>query len=500
MEISRDGRDPHAIKYDLSKSQFIRGLQCHKSLWLYRNRPELRTPPDENQQSIFDSGTDVGLLARRLFPSGTAVEFEGSSLNEKIHETKVLINSGARTIYEATFAFDGALAMADILHKGVDGWELYEVKSSTAVKDVHINDLTFQYCLLRGSGLNISKSCLIHLNREYVRSVELEVSKLFTVVDLTSDVQNNLEHVVSEVGRINSMLQSDCPEVQIGAQCENPYPCDFIDHCWAHIPENSIFDLRGRGVDKLAYYSRGIVKFSDLDLDELNGKQRMQVEAELKGIEFLDRDGIKEFLNSLFYPIYFLDFETFHSPIPPFNGTRPYEQIPFQFSLHWQEKEDGELSHYGFLAKEGSDQRDELVRNLAIHIPDKACVVTYNMRFEKGVIRNLSEKFPLYADRLMGIHDSIVDLMIPFYKRAYYIREMKGSYSLKAVLPALIPELTYKGLNISNAGQAEASYSTLHLLTDKEEVEKIRVSLLEYCKLDTFALVKLIEKLKALCR
>jgi hypothetical protein len=481
----------------LSKSQNIRGLQCHKALWLYKNQPELRAESDASQQSIFDAGTNAGILARDLIPGGKIISFEGSTFEEKLKMTRDLIESGVDTVYEATFEHDNVLVMVDILHRGLDGWEIYEVKSSTEIKDVHLNDLALQFHVLNGAGLNVSSAFLVHINNEYVREDNLEISKLFKIVNVTEDINEKIVAAVpAEIIILKDMLIAECPKTEIGEQCEAPYPCDFIEHCWAHIPKNSIFDLRGHGIDKLGYYKRGIIKLEDLNLDELNAKQRMQVESELFGIDIINQEGINDFLGKLHYPMFFLDFETFRSPIPPFAQTRPYEQIPFQFSLHSLERADSELSHYGFLAKEGLDERERLARELVKHIPEDACIVTYNMGFEKGVIRSLAKIFPSYASRLMAIHDSIVDLMIPFQRRDYYTREMRGSYSLKAVLPALVPELTYEGLQISNGGEAEASYSNLHMVEDSAEVEKIRSALEEYCRLDTLALVKLLEKIK----
>lgn len=481
----------------LSKSQFIRGLQCHKSLWLYRNSPELRAEPDESTQAVFDSGTEVGGLARRLFPGGEQIEFEGSGLVEKAERTKALIENGAETIYEATFRHDDVLVMIDILHKGPEGWEMYEVKQSTEVKDVHKNDVAVQYLVVTSSGLPISKVSLVYINNGYIRNGDIDVRELFHIEELTDTVIERQPFVKDEFLKMRQMVTGDCPTMDIGPHCSEPYRCDFMDHCWNHIPGNSVFDLREKGVDKFAFYKTGKIRFEDLTLDDLNFKQRMQVEAELNGTVTLDKEGIKEFLDTLHYPLYFLDFEAiYNEPVPPFDNTSPYEKIPFQYSLHWIDREGGELKHADFLAPAGRDARKDIARQLSELIPDDACVLAYCMSFEKGIIAKLAALYPEYAEKLLLSNENVKDLMAPFRSRHYYTKEMNGSYSIKLVLPALVPELTYEGMTVANGDDAVLAYKQLGQTVNPAEAEQIRRDLLEYCKLDTLAMVKLLERLK----
>jgi hypothetical protein len=484
----------------LSKSRFIRGLQCHKSLWLYQYKPEQRTLPDAALQAVFDAGTDVGLLAQQLFPGGIAIDFEDSSLQEKIEKTKALIARGARTVYEATFQYDDVLVMVDILHKGKPGWEVYEVKSTTRVKDVHLPDLAIQYYVLTGCGLPVSKASLVHINNEYERQGALDIRRLFVMARLTDAVREYQNQVKKDLVAMKKMLEGACPAIKIGPQCSDPYECDFMEHCWSHIPEPSVFDIsRLRPYAKFELYYKGIVQFKDIPEDyPLNTSQRMQVEAELTGKTFINRHGIGEFLNNVHYPLYYLDFETFKNAIPPFDHLKPYENIPFQYSLHYQEREGGKLKHNEFLAEEGTDPREEIAKRLTGEIPQKACVISWNMGFEKGVIRKLAEQFPKYSRGLMNIHDNIIDLMVPFQKKHYYTREMNGSYSIKAVLPALVPELSYEDLSIGDGDTASNTYATLHFIKDREEVKRMRKALLEYCRLDTLAMAKIVEKMRTL--
>ncbi len=481
----------------LSKSKFLNGLQCHKSLWLNKNRPDLKGDIDASKQAMFDEGTYVGELAQGLFPGGEAIRFEEGTFEEKITRTKELISSGIKTIYEATFQYDDILVMVDILHKDKSGWELYEVKSSTRVKPVNENDVAVQYYVLDGSGIKLKKAFLVHINNQYARIGDIDIGQLFNIKDLTKTAKVKQDFVKDEIEKIRKALKKGEPRIDIGPHCSDPYECDFQEHCWKHVPKPSVFNISRLGAEKKwALYDDGILKFKDIpDYYQLNANQTIQVNSELTGKDFIDREAIKEFLNTIHYPLYFLDFETFNPAVPPFNGIRPYQKIPFQYSLHYQKKKVGEIHHKEFLAKEGTDPRKELAQGLVESIPDNSCILTYNAGFEKGVIKELAEQLPKFKKKLMSIHDSIEDLIIPFRSKAYYKKEMNGSASLKYVLPALIPELSYDEMEISGGGQASSIYANLHLVENEKERKKIRKNLIEYCKLDTFGMIKILENL-----
>lgn len=486
----------------LSKTHYIRGLQCHKSLWLFKNHPELRMEADTTTQAHFDTGKDVGLLAQQRFPGGETIEFEGTSFEEKINRTRDLIQSGATSIYEATFCFEGLLVMVDILRKGLKGWELYEVKKSTSVKPVHEDDVAFQYYVLQGAGIDLARACLVHINNQYVRQGDLNLTQLFSITDLTESAREKQKTLSKQIKTLRKAISKGEPDIDIGPHCSDPYNCDFADHCWAQIPSPSIFDLSWLRTDKkFALYKDGITRFEDLPEDfALSDAQEMQVEAELSGKEYIDKTAIRNFLKGLSYPIYFLDFETFKMPVPLFDGIRPHQQIPFQFSLHYQGSKKGKLKHFEFLGKEGQDPRRDLIRSLLSNIGEKGCVLVYNASFEPRVLRELAGQFPKNGKRLRGIVDRIVDLMVPFRQKAIYKKEMNGSYSIKSVLPALVSELSYEEMAISNGGDASNTYASLHLIEDKTERNKIRKDLLEYCKLDTLGMVKILEQMKIISK
>jgi len=490
-------------KASLSKSLYIRGLQCLKSLWLKKYKSEILTPPDEQSLAIFTIGDEVGKLAYHLFPNGKKVSFKGTTFDEKIALTKQWIDKGIDTIYEATFKFDGILVMVDILHINDDGSvEIYEVKSSTEVKEVHLHDVSIQYYVLSGLSYNIVQASVIHIDNSYVRGDELEIEKLFSIVDVIDEVKILQPEIPDHLKMFQNILsdKKNEPDVDIGKQCDDPYECDAKDYCWRHVPEYSIFDISRLTKDKkFSLYDEGILTFEQIeDIEDFSTAQQIQIVSELEQKVMMDTELIREFLDGLKRPLYYLDFETFQQAIPEWKGVKPYMQIPFQYSLHI-EYENGELEHKEFLAKEGADPRYTLAKRLVNDIPDDVMVIAYNMGFEKGVIKKLAETYPEFSEHLMQIHQNMVDLMVPFQKKAYYVPSMRGSYSIKYVLPALVPEMAqaYTELeDVHNGGEAMLVYAKLATIDDKDEIERQRESLLRYCELDTLAMVKILEKLR----
>jgi hypothetical protein len=463
-------------------------MQCPKALYLAKNPPVFEFPPQPHVEAKFQTGNQVGILAQQLFPGGTEVPFDGLSVPEQIAQTWQLIDAGEQVIYEASFAFDGIFVKVDILVKDGDAWQIHEVKMGTSVKEVNCDDVAIQHYALANCGLTISSAYLVHINNSYERQGEIDVQQLFAGEDVT-----------------DAALE---PDIDIGPHCKDPYECDFIPYCWQHIPKNSIFDLKGRGIKKFDYYNKGILKLEDLSLDDLNKAQRNQVEATLNQQDSINRVGIKEFLDSLWYPLCHLDFETFDTPIPPFDGTRPYQKIPpfdgtrpyqkipFQYSLHMQTRAGAEPVHTEYLVEPGHDPRRELAERLLAKIPEDACVLTYNQAFEKGVLRNLAELFPDLADALLMRVENVRDLMVPFRKRDVYRWQMRGSYSIKAVLPALVPDLSYDGLDVADGMAAMRAYHEMCALKPGVELDRLRAAMLEYCCLDTLAMVRILGELE----
>lgn len=461
------------------------------------------TPPDASANAVFATGTSVGELACKLYKNGKRIEFDPSNFTAMIEQTAKLIKDGESTIYEATFSYNGLLVMIDILSISNSKFTINEVKSSTQIKDVYVNDASIQYFVLRSLGYEVECVNVVHINNEYVRGDELELDKLFCSQDITELVLEKQAQIPKTLAHFEAILnESDEPDIDIGTHCSDPYGCDAWEYCWQgqrQIPKYSIFNIsRLRSDKKFDLYKRNIVKFSDItDLSEFNATQQKQIKAELSGEEFIDKSAIKAFLDTLSYPVYHLDFETFSQAVPEFAGLRAYEQIPFQFSVH-KDYGDGRTEHFEFLAKTGVDPRRELTLVLIDTVPQNSCVLAYNMGFEKGVIRKLAENFSDLKEPLLNIHDNICDLMTPFANKDYYSPKMQGSYSIKYVLPALVSEFekAYESLSlVHHGGEAMEAFAKMAYMSQDEQ-KAYREALLRYCELDTLAMVEILRKLR----
>jgi len=487
----------------LSKSLYTRGLQCSKSLWLKKYKKDILTPPDASSEAIFNTGNEVGEFACKLFPNGVEIEFNPNDYDGMITTTQKYIHENFNTIYEASFKYDGIFVAVDILHITQNNEvKIYEVKSSTEVKDVYLHDASIQYYVLNGLGYTVKKVSIVHINNKYVKEDELEIEKLFTIADVTSEVLELQSDIPTYLKQFKVCLddKENEPLKDIGTHCSKPYDCDAIDYCWKDLPEYSIFNIsRLATKKKFELYQKNIINFTDIpDISKFSLSQQIQIKSELTQKEIINTDAIKEFLDTLTYPLYHLDFETFQQAIPQWKGISPYMQIPFQYSLHI-EQQNQDLEHKEFLAKEGIDPRYELAKRLVTDIPNDVNVLAYNMGFEKGVIRKLADMFEEFKEHLMCIHDNCKDLMVPFQKKDYYTPSMKGSYSIKYVLPSLVPDMAkaYRDLNyVQNGGDAMQTYPRLATMENKNEVKKLREALLRYCELDTLAMVRILDTLK----
>jgi hypothetical protein len=487
----------------ISKSRYVDCLQCPKKLWLRTNNPELA---DEMDQKPFIIGHQVGNIAMSLFPGGTLVHFNADdpdNIANMISRTKELIDAGEAIIYEAAFDLDGLLAIADILVERDDGYHIYEVKSSTKVKDINIDDASFQYHVITNNGLRVAKANIVIINNEYIRVGDLEIQRLFSINDVTDKVILKQFEVVNNIEKAFEILSlKEHPQMDIGLHCNKPYVCQFVGHCWSHIPTPSVFDIQQlRKRRKFDYYYSGVITFEDLIRNplDLNAKQRLQISSYVDNSIHINPDMIKRFLDKLYYPLVFLDFEKYQPSIPEFDYTKPFGQVVTQFSVHIIEEEGSEIKHFEYLADENNDPRRPVAEELLKAIPKNACVLAFNKSFEKDRIEDLADLFLDLKNELESINNRLLDLMDPFKDMDYYQKEMNGSYSIKAVLPALFPddpELSYENLGtIKNGSEAMNAFPKLRSMT-VEERERTRKDLLEYCKLDTLAMVKIWERLK----
>ena len=499
----------------LSKSKYCGLWQCPKIAWLRQYKPEAATI-DASVQARFDAGNVVGDLAMGLF--GNYVEVttyngEKLDLQAMIAKTVIEMDKGTENICEASFSYNGLYCAVDILRKESNGWAIYEVKSSTKHrnddgsytddKEVYIADIAYQKYVLEHCGVTVTGTYLVCLNGDYVFDGSLDLQQLFFISDVSDEVpfeSNKIEPTLAIAEEILSSNEE--PDIDLDPHCKKPYECAFWQYCTRHIPDESVFKLYRLTTDKkFTYYHNGWITYRNL-IDNApirNEKQLRQIEYALedKGT-YINKDEIAVFLQKLSYPLYFLDFETMQPVIPEYIGTKPYAQIPFQYSLHYIEKEGGEIKHKEFLAESGTDPRRALAEQLCSDIPMNVCVTAYNKAFECTRIKELAETFPDLAEHLMNIRENIVDLLVPFQSGWYYNRAMGGSFSIKSVLPAIFPDdpsLNYHNLEgVHNGGEAMTIFPKIKDMSPEEQL-KARHNLLKYCELDTFAMVKVWEEL-----
>jgi len=522
----------------LSKSRYTAFCQCPKNLWLKVYKPNEATI-DAGVEARFAQGNVVGDLAMGLFSDfkeAHAEKPDGSlNLSKMVEQTRQWMDEGVENICEASFICEGGYCAVDILRKTAGGWAIYEVKSTSfpefngqeAKLEKYAPDIAYQKWVLEQCGVNVTGTYLVCLNSDYVRHGELDIQQLFVVNDMKNFVENEYLKVAPRVAQAMKIINSEQePDTELSECCMKPYGCAFWGYCKRQhgVPSLSVFDVyggKGKGgftfKKKLDYYHQGLISFEDLRSTDIGPIQNMQIEAALTNKEYINTEGIRKFLNKLSYPLYFLDFETMQDAVPQYDDAKVYAQITFQYSLHVKERESvstfvdtGKLkytkianyiTHREFLApSDGSDPRRALAEQLCKDIPKDVCTLAYNKMFECGRIRELAALYPDLAPHLLNIADNIKDLIDPFRVGDYYVPAMEGSFSIKSVLPALFPDdpgLDYHNLDerCQNGGDAMNIFPRIKEM-EPEEAKACREALLNYCKLDTWAMVKVWQKLK----
>lgn len=481
----------------LTKSDYMIGLQCPRYLWIKIHQPDKIPEPGLVAQHRFDQGHIVGNLAHGLFPSGTVVPTKDFEHN--IELTKELIKK-RKLIFEGGILAGDLYSRADILKPvGKNEWDVFEVKSSTRVKDEHYLDLAFQKYVYQKYGMKIRKCFLVHINNEYVKKGKINPKEFFQKEEITKEIDTKINDVESNISKILKHLSlKEPPEFQLKDIETSFHENPIIDEFFESLPEGSVFELYGARKKCIELFGQQICMLVDLPEDyKLTGHQEIQRKCAKTGKPHIDKDGIMDFLKKLKYPLYFLDFETFQTAVPLFDGTKPYQQIPFQYSLHVVKSEKSKPKHYSFLAKGPKDQRKEFLSSLKKVLGTEGNIMVFNAAFEKAVLKDLAAAFPKEKKWVESILARIVDLLIPFRNFYYYSPKQKGSASLKNVLPVLTNK-SYDKLGINNG--EEASIQFLTMTFDEIPEKKIRKDLEEYCGLDTEGMIWIVEKLKRLSK
>jgi len=487
------------VKMKLSKSRFVAGCQCLKRLYWQVHSPELAEQPDAAAEAIIEQGHEVAMLARRLFPGGVEVDCS-RGLGDAIRATRELFtNPNVSAIFEAVFEHQNVLVKVDILHRRRDGrWRLIEVKSTSDVKDHHYEDVAIQYRVVSRSGVDVASACLAHVNRGYVFDGQnIDAKRFFRIRNLTRRVESLQPKLTFQLRSEFTVLgMQQPPDIAPGRHCTHPVTCEFFECCNAPRPDDHIGYLpriHASAVEELEEI--GVESIRDIPDDfELTEVQRRAATCVQTDEPWFSPE-LRDVLSELAYPLYFADFETLNRAIPAYAGMRPYDQLPFQFSVHSQKEPGATLEHHEFLATDAKDPRREFITSLCAALGESGSIVVYSS-FESQRLSDLASWFPEFTERIDAIQGRLFDLL-PAVREHSYHPAYAGSYSIKSVLPALVPEMTYDGMEVANGQDAGLAWESLvRGSLDSGERDRIRKALLDYCGQDTLALVRLLERLR----
>lgn len=483
----------------LSKSRFCQGLQCPKQLWWRVHEPgapELAADPA--LQAVFDRGHRVGELARERFPGGVLVEGDHRQVEERIERTRRALAGGAPAVFEASFVADDVFVAVDVLERRGRGWILSEVKSTLDVKEAHLPDVAIQLHVLRAAGLDVPRAEVMHLDRE-CRFPDL--SNLFARDEVTVEAEALLPAIPGQIRELQAALAGPLPRAAIGDRCTDPYECPFLARCWPVLPPHHVSTLYRIGGLAEALVAAGVETIPDLPdgvaLPAIAARQARSVRSG----EVVVEPGLARALERLEAPVAFLDFETVMPAVPAWDGCHPYEQVAVQLSCHVAGP-GGRLEHHEFLAEGPGDPRAAVAAAVARACAGAATVVAYNAGFEKRCLEHLAAAVPARREALGEVVRRLVDLL-PIVRDHVYHPAFGGSFGLKSVAPALCPGLGYGDLAIGEGGTASAVLEGLLLRGDAfppAERARLRSQLLAYCARDTLAMVRLVERLRALAR
>lgn len=479
----------------LSKTKLMRGYRCSKSLYLTIHHPELEAPITPETQHLFDQGNAVGEKAREYFPGGVLVDNKPWDFFGAIAKTRELIANGTRIIYEAAFEYKGCYARTDIIQYSAETqrWRMIEVKSSTKVKPEHYDDAGLQAWVMANSGLPLEQINILHLN-PHCRFPDL--SDLFTMVDVTASIREKYLSIRPRIHEILSCLQQEhMPDIDIGPHCLSPVECSFKNYCWEqkNIPSFSIFNLPNIHTKQWELYAGGIINADDDRLLELNELQTRIVNSFKSGQRYLNVERVQEILSAWTFPLVFLDFETINPAIPRYDNCKPFEHVPFQFSIHILPAWNGEMTHVEFLQDNAQDPRPALIPALLKACGEEGSIVSYYGKFESERIKSLADYSPVHRSDLLKLLERIVD-PLPVIKENVYDNAFQGSFSLKKVAPALLGHAySYEDMLIANGSETQRAYEELvSLETPAEKKAGLKKAMLEYCKKDTLVMVELV--------
>ena len=474
----------------LTKSQFLSGCACEKRLWLELHKPEEGKSRTEGTEERLEDGLRVGTLARTVYPGGVLIE--AKRIAEAVEETKKAIAEGAETIFEGAFAVGGLVARGDVLERKDSGWKLTEVKGSTKIEEKHLLDIAYQAHVLKEAGLNVASAAILHINN---KSTYEDLPQIFSKEEVTAHVTEREQIIKEKKASLLKLLEEkEEPKALLRKDCKKE--CLFHGYCFKDVPRFSLFTVPGPFKERDSLVAQGILAIADLPkTTKLSVAQMAYIEAVLTKTPKIDKQAIKVRLNELQYPLYFFDIETYSSALPLYPGMHPYEKLPFQFSCHVMQ-EDGTLSHYEFLHEDKCDPRNAFTETLLSTIGFQGSVIVYSAQFERGALEKLAAVFPEHAEELQHIIQRLFD-QLELFKKHYLHPEFLGSNSIKSVLPALTGR-SYAELDLQKGDDAGALWLRMLETDNVNEKGELKRMLLEYCGLDTEAMVEIHKHLQAL--
>lgn len=493
--------DPNII----SKSDFLKFYECASYFWFWKNRKEVLTERqlDPFAQRLSEQGQHVEVKVRELFPEGVMINTYGE---DAVADTKRLLDEGVKTIFQASFLHDNRFIMCDVLvwNELFNAWDMIEVKSSSSTdgqrkKEHHLIDATFQKIVLEAAGLKVVNVYLIELNKDFIKEGDIELKKLFIESEVTTEILKREPEVLADLQHAENILKADQP-----TSCDCRYKgrsrhCQAFNYLYPQTPSYSVYDFTAIGGSKkklAALVDEGIIDINDVREDhDLSKKHKNQWRVHVNDQALLEKEILQDELNALVFPIYFLDYETLPVAIPVYDGSRPYQQVVIQYSLHIL-AEDGNIQHKEYIHRDQSSPLNIIAQKLREDIGDEGSVIVWNKTFEAGCNKDLAVANPVLADFLTSVNDRIYDLMEVVKKQKYLHKDFKGKYSIKKVLPVMCPELNYDTLAISDGTQAVMEYENLIFGNyPPEQKEQAFTNLLEYCELDTWAMVRIYQEL-----
>jgi len=478
----------------ISKSSYMAGLQCLKLLWNRIHEPDLLVE-DDALQRVFLTGQEVGLFARKLFPDGIAIDTT-LSMSDRIKATRDALTQ-RKPIYEAAISSGSLYAQLDILVPVRGGWDIVEVKSAARIHKHYYQDVAFQKYVCDKSGLPVRHCRLATINGDYVKHGPIRVNKLFNITLISEEVAEVIRDVPGSVSGMIKALGTKCPQIDVGSHCGSPNPCPLQSLCWAFLPKHNVFELHRIGAKAYEFMEQGILRIRDIPAETAMSRyQSIQVKCVKTGKPYVIPEVIAEFMDELTHPVRFLDFESFNTPIPIYDGTKPYQQIPFQYSLHILRRLNAKPVHHEFLAEGRDDPRPALLTSLKQHIGNAGTILAFNIAFEKGVLDQMAHAFPRHRPWINQMLPRIKDLIVPFRKAAYHHPDQHGSNSLKQIMPALTDQ-SYDDMEISDGANASDEFMrvTFGDVSDAER-HRVRSQLLRYCGQDTGGMINILGRLR----